>query len=270
MIGVFDSGCGGLSVLSSIHSAMPDLDLLYLGDNARSPYGTRSFDTIYRYTRQGVRALLEVGCPLVIVACNTSSARALRSIQQNDLPGWGSDRRVLGVLRPSVEELGSMSKTGSVGILATEGTVRSGSYELELSKLFPHLKVKSLACPMLVPLVENGELDNVGVRYFVEKYLSDMLTLQPEMDTLLLGCTHYSHLSASIRRACPSHVEVVEQGALVAKKLKDYLLRHPKLAERVSKRGQVRFQTTELASSFIERSKRYWSGSMIVETVKLS
>ena len=169
---MFDSGCGGLSVLKSIHGAMPHFDLLYLGDNARSPYGTRSFEAIYDYTRQGVRALFDCGCPLVIVACNTSSARALRAIQQCDLPGWGLDKRVLGVLRPSVEVLGSMSKTGSVGILATEGTVRSGSYELELGKLFPHLTVKSLACPMLVPLVENGELDNIGVRYFIEKYLS--------------------------------------------------------------------------------------------------
>jgi glutamate racemase len=240
-----------------------------LGDNARSPYGTRSFEAIYEYTRQGVFALFESGCPLVIVACNTSSARALRTIQQCDLPGWGLDKRVLGVLRPSVEVVGAMSKTGRVGIFATEGTVRSGSYELELTKLFPHLRVMSLACPMLVPLVENGELDNIGVRYFIEKYLSELLSLHPRMDTLLLGCTHYSHLGALIRSSCPRGVTVVEQGALVAHKLKDYLERHPEMAERILKRGAVRFQTTELASNFLERSKRYWSGPMEVETVKL-
>ena len=250
MIGIFDSGYGGLSILKDLRLALPEADFLYLGDNARSPYGSRSFETVFRYTWQGVQQLFEWGCPLVVLACNTSSARALRNIQQNMLPLHAPDRRVLGVLRPAVEQIGSHSLNGHVGILATEGTVKSQSYEIEMAKFFPHVKVTSLACPMLVPLVENGEWSGEGVEFFVRRYAEQLLALDPLIDTVLLGCTHYPHLMPVFRKIFPSQVKILGQGGLVAPSLVDYLKRHPEMKQRLSFKGETRFSSTEVSETF--------------------
>ena len=249
-IGVFDSGYGGLTILREIRRKMPQYDYLYLGDNARAPYGTRSFDVVYEFTLQAVRYLFEQGCHLVILACNTASAKALRSIQQNDLPRLDPQRRVLGVIRPTVEVVSNISKTRHVGIMATPGTIRSRTYELELAKQSPDIKVTGEACPMWVPLVENEEYNSPGADYFVRERIESLLRRDPLIDNVILGCTHYPLLLDKIRQYMPENVHIIEQGNYVAQSLKDYLNRHPEMAERITQGGAARFLTTEQAEAF--------------------
>lgn len=249
-IGVFDSGYGGLTILREMRRRLPDYDYLYLGDNARAPYGPRSFDVVYKFTLEAVRYLFAQGCPLVILACNTASAKALRTIQQNDLPQIDPTRRVLGVIRPTVEHLGEMSHDGHIGVFATAGTVRSQSYDLEVAKLFPDFTVDSQACPMWVPLVENHEADGEGADYFVNKYVGELFTKRGDIDTVLLACTHFPILYDKIRRAVPEGVNVVCQGEVVAESLADYLRRHPEMESRLDRGGTCRYLTTENPESF--------------------
>ncbi len=249
-IGVFDSGYGGLTILKAIRRLLPQYDYLYLGDNARAPYGSRSFDIVYQFTLQAVRELFSRGCHLVILACNTASAKALRSIQCNDLPGIDPDRRVLGVIRPTAELLGDISRTRHVGVLATPGTVNSHSYLMEVEKLYPEMKVREKGCPMWVPLVENGEAQGEGADYFVRKYIDAIIADDPKIDTLVLGCTHYPILLPKIRRYAPPGVRILAQGELVADSLEDYLRRHPEMEKRLTRGGTVTYLTTESASKF--------------------
>lgn len=249
-IGIFDSGYGGLTILSEIRHRLPQYDYLYLGDNARAPYGTRSFDVVYTYTLQAVKHLFSCGCQLVILACNTASAKALRSIQQNDLPGIDPNRRVLGVIIPTVEALGNLSQSKHVGVMATPGTVMSKSYSIETAKLYPEIAVEEVACPMWVPLIENNEAGEPGADYFVKKYCDIIMERDPEIDTLLLGCTHYPLIKDKIRMFIPESVNIVPQGKLVAKSLEDYLKRHPEIEKECSKNGITEFQTTENPEKF--------------------
>lgn len=257
-IGVFDSGYGGLTILEKIRQALPEYDYVYLGDNARTPYGTRSFEVIYEYTWQCVRYLLqEEGCALVILACNTASARALRSIQQRELKQvWLADgserRRVLGVIRPTVERVSEYTQSGHVGVLATPGTVRSESYLLELAKQNPHLVVSQEACPMWVPLIENGEHNGAGADFFVAKYIHAILQRDPQIDTLILGCTHYPLLRNKIEAILPAGVRLLAQGELVAEALRDYLQRHTDLESLLEKGGTCRYLTTESEEKFCQ------------------
>jgi len=251
-IGVFDSGYGGLTIFDKIREQMPAYDYIYLGDNARSPYGPRSFEVVYHFTRQAVEKLFREGCQLVILACNTASAKALRTIQQNDLPVWDADRRVLGVIRPTVEILGELSRTRHIGILGTAGTISSRSYTLEVEKMFPGMHVTGEACPMWVPLVENKEYMSPGADYFIRKNLDHILTVDPEIDTLILACTHYPLLLNKIRQFIPEGISVISQGEYVATSLVDYLRRHPEMDTRLTKGGQCRFLTTESADKFSE------------------
>lgn len=252
MIGVFDSGFGGLTILRDLRKALPQYDYLYLGDNARAPYGSRSFETIYRYTLQAVRELFRRGCPLVIIACNTASAKALRSIQQQVLPVEFPDRRVLGIIRPTAEEIGRFSKSGHIGILGTSGTVSSGSYLLEIGHFFPDLVVNQHACPMWVPIVEYGERGTEGARFFVKKEVDALMAEDPQIDTVLLACTHYPLLKDEIEAVLPPHVRLVIQGDIVASKTVDYLKRHPEMEVRLSKGGKSSFLTTD-TSKFFEK-----------------
>jgi glutamate racemase len=249
-IGVFDSGYGGLTVLKEIIHALPQYDYLYLGDNARAPYGNRSFDTVYHYTLQCVQWFFDQGCSLVILACNTASAKALRTIQQNDLPRIGPDKRVLGVIRPTTEIIGSYSETGNVGILATNGTVASNSYPIEIAKFYPSIKVYQEACPMWVPLVENNEYLGHGADFFVKKNLHSIFEKGETIDVLLLACTHYPLLNEKIREYLPVAVKLLSQGEIVAKSLAEYLLRHPEMETRCSKKGQREFYTTDSTEDF--------------------
>jgi len=251
-IGVFDSGYGGLTILKGIRETLPQYDYLYLGDNARTPYGTRSFDVVYRFTRQAVESLFSRGCQLVILACNTASAKALRSIQQKDLPGLDPSRRVLGVVIPTVEALGHITKNGNIGLLGTPGTVSSGTYDIEIAKFFPQFRTVSVACPMWVPLVENKEFDSPGADYFVKKYVDELFTQEPEIDTVILGCTHYPLLIDKIRREIGSRATIVTQGELVGASLADYLRRHPEMDAKCTKGGSCEFLTTENPDKFTE------------------
>lgn len=255
-IGVFDSGYGGLTVLNEIQAALPQYDYLYLGDNARSPYGSRSFEVIYEYTWEGVQALFAAGCSLVILACNTASAKALRTIQQKQLPVIAPNKRVLGVIRPSTEVIGEISQTKHVGILATEGTVKSESYLIEIKKFAPEIIVNQHACPMWVPLVENGMHQTPGGEYFIEKDLDEILKKDPEIDTILLGCTHYPILEEKIKNYLPKSVRVVSQGKIVADRLEDYLNRHPEIETLCSKNGETKYLTTENAEAFSEKASK--------------
>ncbi|MCE2711438.1 MAG: glutamate racemase [Cryomorphaceae bacterium] len=262
-IGVFDSGYGGLTVLSEFIKALPQYDFLYLGDNARSPYGSRSFDVVYEYTLQAVTELFSRGCHLVVLACNTASAKALRTIQQNDLPKMFPDRRVLGVIRPSTESLGSMTRSKHVGILATEGTVRSESYVIELAKFAPDCSVVQHACPMWVPLIENNLQFSEAGKVFIKNDVEQLLQKDSKIDTILLGCTHYPIVSEYLRSIVPQHIQIITQGSLVAEKLVNYLERHPEINERCIKDASLRFLTSEnnqvfdrQAESFIGRSIR--------------
>ena len=268
-IGVFDSGYGGLTILSKFRELLPQYDYLYLGDNARTPYGTRSFEVVYEFTLQAVRRLFELGCPLVILACNTASAKALRSIQQNDLPYLDSTRRVLGVIRPTVECIGEITHTRHVGLLATSGTVKSESYPLEIRKLFPDIKVTGVACPLWVPLVENNEADSEGADYFVRKYIDTLLCKDPEIDTIILGCTHYPLLLNKIRQFTPPHIRLVTQGEYVSRSLKDYLFRHPEMDERCLKNAHCEFLTTESVEKFRESASLFLHQDVHVRSITL-
>lgn len=249
-IGIFDSGYGGLTVFKEISKQLPQYDFIYLGDNARAPYGVRSFETVYEYTLECVEALFALHCKLVILACNTASAKALRNIQQKDLPGKEALLRVLGVIRPTTELLGTLTKTGHVGILGTQGTVSSQSYVIEAEKFFPKLRVFQEACPMWVPLVEYLEHDSPGADYFVKRHIDKLLIQSPEIDTLLLACTHYPLLIDKIRQYTPPHIKIVPQGEIVAASLVDYLKRHPEIAQRCTKGGRRDFYTTESVGVF--------------------
>ena len=251
-IGVFDSGYGGLTILKGIRQLMPEYDYIYLGDNARTPYGTRSFEIVYEFTLQAVKKLFDLGCQLVILGCNTASAKALRSIQQINLPQLDPTRRVLGVIRPTVECIGSLTKTKHVGILGTVGTIKSESYPIEIHKLWPDVQVTGYACPMWVPLVEYNEFTGEGADYFIKKDIDGLLSQDPDIDTIILGCTHYPLLWEKIRKYTPSHIHLISQGDYVAKSLKDYLERHPEMDTRCTKKGSCRFLTTESVEKFEE------------------
>ena len=268
-IGVFDSGYGGLTILSKIREALPEYDYIYLGDNARTPYGTRSFEIVYEFTLQAVNKLFEMGCHLVILACNTASAKALRTIQMNDLPNIDPDRRVLGVIRPTAECIGSMTQTRHVGILATAGTIKSESYPLEVHKLFEDIKVSGQACPMWVPLVENNEANGEGADFFIHKYIDNLLAKDRQIDTLVLGCTHYPILLPKIQKFIPQGVKVVAQGEYVATSLKDYLHRHPEMDMKCTREGKCRFYTTEAEDKFIESASMFLNENITVQRITL-
>ena len=268
-IGIFDSGYGGLTILRQIRSLMPQYDYLYLGDNARAPYGTRSFDIVYEFTLQAVRYLFEQGCHLVILGCNTASAKALRSIQQNDLPQMDPQRRVLGVIRPTVEIVGGISRSRHVGIMATLGTIRSATYDLEIAKLYPDIKVTGEACPMWVPLVENNEYDGPGADYFVQKNIDNLLSRDPKIDSVILGCTHYPLLLNKIHKYMPAGIHVIEQGRYVADSLQAYLQRHTEMAVRITSGGTVTYLTTEQAETFQSRAAAFIGESLMAKRVYL-
>ncbi len=268
-IGVFDSGYGGLTVLSEFFDLLPEYDFYYLGDNARSPYGPRSFDTVYAYTLQAVKKLFEMGCHLVILACNTASAKALRSIQQNDLPGIDPNRRVLGVIRPSVEAIGTYTKTNHIGILGTSGTVISNSYPLEIKKIYPEISVTQEACPMWVPLVENNEHNSIGADYFIEKNIHSLIQKNNQLDTIILACTHYPLLFEKIRKYVPENINIISQGKIVAKSLKDYLHRHPEMDDKCSKNNIRKFFTTESVEIFMERAQLFCEQIENIEHLEL-
>jgi len=258
MIGVFDSGFGGLTVLEALLKKIPQYDYLYLGDNARAPYGTRSFDTVYQYTLEAVEWFFKQGCSLVILACNTASAKALRNIQQLDLPNMAPDKRVLGVIRPSSEVLGQYSSTHHLGILGTSGTVQSESYPIELAKFAPDAQVFQQACPMWVPLIENGQQDGPGADYFVKLYIDQLFEQSPKIDTVLLACTHYPLMANKIQHFLPNGVKLVTQGDIVAKSLAIYLQNHPEIDQNCSKNGQLRFFTTDNPTSFEEQGSLFF------------
>lgn len=249
-IGVFDSGYGGLTILRRIREILPQYDYLFLGDNARAPYGSRSFEIVYQFTLEAVKALFSYGCRLVIIACNTASAKALRTIQQNDLPHLDATRRVLGVIRPTVEAIGSLTKTRHVGLLATAGTVNSRSYNLELKKLCPDITVTGQACPLWVPIIENNEHNSPGADYFVKEYIDALLARDPEIDTIILGCTHYPLMLDKIRQYTPPGIRLVPQGEYVAPSLARYMERHPDMDARCTRQGTCRYLTTESAALF--------------------
>lgn len=268
-IGVFDSGYGGLTILHQMRSLLPQYDYLYLGDNARAPYGPRSFDVVYQFTREAVVKLFSMGCHLVILACNTASAKALRTIQQNDLPVLDPTRRVLGVIRPTAECIGSITQTRHVGILATEGTIKSESYVLEIQKLYPDISVSGVACPLWVPLIENNEYDTPGADYFVKKRLDALMRLDPDIDSIILGCTHYPLLLDKILKHTPRGVRIIPQGEYVAASLKSYLERHPEIDARCTKHGTCHYLTTENKDKFRESARIFMHEPVDVETITL-
>ena len=260
-IGIFDSGYGGLTIFQKIREMLPAYDFLYLGDNARAPYGPRSFEVVYEFTRSAVTHLFARGCPLVILACNTASAKALRTLQLEDLPKSDDPtRRILGVIRPTVEAADALSQSKCVGVLGTEGTIASRSYELEMAKLFPQIRVVSESCPMWVPLVENGETGTPAAEFFVKRHLDALLSRDEKIDTLILGCTHYPMLLPQIRKFLPAGVQAFSQGACVAERLKDYLSRHPETELRISRGGNAHFLTTEAAERFSAAAKTFLGG----------
>lgn len=268
-IGVFDSGYGGLTILHQMRSLLPQYDYLYLGDNARAPYGPRSFDVVYQFTREAVVKLFSMGCHLVILACNTASAKALRTIQQNDLPVLDPTRRVLGVIRPTAECIGSITQTRHVGILATEGTIKSESYVLEIQKLYPDISVSGVACPLWVPLIENNEYDTPGADYFVKKRIDALMRLDPDIDSIILGCTHYPLLLDKILKHTPRGVRIIPQGEYVAASLKSYLERHPEIDARCTKYGTCHYLTTENKDKFRESARIFMHEPVDVETITL-
>ena len=268
-IGVFDSGYGGLTILSKIRETLPQYDYIYLGDNARTPYGTRSFEIVYEFTLQAVNKLFEMGCHLVILACNTASAKALRTIQMNDLPHLDPQRRVLGVIRPTVDCIGSITHSRHVGVLATAGTIKSESYPMEIHKLFPDIYVSGEACPMWVPLVENNEAQSSGADYFIQKYIDTLLSKDQQIDTVILGCTHYPLLLPKIKHFMPDGIKIVSQGEYVAGSLKDYLHRHPEIAAKCTQNGKCTFCTTEAEEKFIESASAFLNEDITVKRVVL-
>lgn len=268
-IGVFDSGYGGLTILHGIRQQLPEYDYLYLGDNARAPYGPRSFDVVYQFTRQAVMKLFSLGCHLVILGCNTASAKALRSIQQRDIAEWDKDRRVLGVIRPTAEVIGHLTKNNHVGLLATEGTVKSGSYQLEINKFWPDIKVSGVACPFWVPLVEYNEADSPGADYFVKKRIDELMRKDPDIDAVILGCTHYPLLMPKILKYIQPGVRIVPQGEYVADSLKTYLERHPQIERVCTKGGKVSYLTTENPDRFQESAQIFLHERVNVRHVHL-
>ncbi|WP_294720523.1 glutamate racemase [Prevotella sp.] len=268
-IGVFDSGYGGLTILHQMRQLMPQYDYLYLGDNARAPYGPRSFDIVYQFTREAVMKLFDLGCHLVIIACNTASAKALRTIQQNDLPGIDPKRRVLGVIRPTAECIGHITQSRHVGIFATVGTIKSESYVLEIQKLYPDITVTGEPCPMWVPLIENNEYDSPGADYFVEKRIGNLMRRDPKIDTIILGCTHYPLLLNKILKYVPRGVKIIPQGEYVANSLKDYMVRHPEIDVKCSKGGKCHYMTTESVDKFSESAQLFLHEKVDVEQVTL-
>lgn len=268
-IGIFDSGYGGLTILSQIRAQMPQYDFLYLGDNARTPYGTRSFEVVYEFTSQAVKKLFEMGCPMVILACNTASAKALRTIQQIDLPKIDPCKRVLGIIRPTVEYLDDITETRHVGILATSGTIKSQSYPLEIKKLFPDITVSGEACPIWVPLVECGEAKSDGADYFVRRHVDNLLAKDDKIDTLILGCTHYPILYDKIRQYTPSHIKVITQGEYVGKSLVNYMERHPEMDRMCTKQGTCRFLTTESGDIFKQYASIFFDEDIQVQSIAL-
>ena len=268
-IGVFDSGYGGLTVFKSIAAALPQYDYLYMGDNARAPYGNRSFDTVHQYTLECVQWFFAMGCPLVILACNTASAKALRTIQQQDLPNIDPEKRVLGVIRPTAEVIGKYTHTNAVGVLGTKGTITSGSYEIEINKFFPQVNVHQLACPMWVPIIENGEYRSPGADYFVQKYLDELMTRAPDIDTILLACTHYPLLMDKIRKYLPGHVRVVAQGDIVAHSLADYLTRHGEIEAQLTRNSEMSFYTSDDTADFDQHATTFFGASVISQQAHL-
>ncbi len=268
-IGVFDSGYGGLTILKELVKELPQYDYLYLGDNARTPYGTRSFETVYQYTLEAIEWFFNQGCELVVLACNTASAKALRTIQQKDLAQFGKSKRVLGVIRPTAEVIGRFSESGQLGVLATKGTVISESYVLEIAHFFPTMSVFQQACPMWVPLIENGEHEGAGADYFVKDSLDQLMSQSPAIDTILLACTHYPLLIPKIEANIPQHIQVVSQGEIVAKSLANYLERHPAMADSCSKNGQIRFCTTDSNVDFDEKGAIFFGKSLKSEHILL-
>lgn len=268
-IGIFDSGYGGLTIYNEIKKLLPDYDYIYLGDNARTPYGTRSFNTVYEFTRQAVRYLFEQGCQLVILACNTASAKALRSIQQLDLPLLDPNRRVLGIIRPTVETIGEVTKSRHVGVLATEGTIKSLSYPLEIRKLFPDIEVTGEACPIWVPLVETNEFASDGADFFIKRHIENLLARDSKIDTIILGCTHYPILLDKIRKYVPKGISIMTQGSAVASSLKDYLSRHPEMDSLCTKGGSSTFFTTESEGKFGNQASLFLNQQIEVKTAIL-
>jgi glutamate racemase len=270
-IGIFDSGIGGLTVFRSIAEQLPGYDYIYLGDNSRAPYGNRSFNTIHQYTWECVQWLFKQGCPLIILACNTASAKALRTIQQKDMQGMDPSKRVLGVIRPTAEVIGNYSSTKEIGVLGTTGTVQSGSYLLEIQKFFPDLKVYQQACPLWVPLVESGEYEKPGSDYFVQEYLDQIMAQSTNIDTLLLACTHYPLLQDKIKAHLPANVKVIAQGDIVANSLVDYMQRHPELEQKISKEGTRKFYTTtDDTTDFDHHASRFFSAPVMSEFVSVT
>jgi glutamate racemase len=268
-IGVFDSGYGGLTIYDEIKKLLPQYDYIYLGDNARTPYGTRSFDVVYEFTRQAVEYLFRQGCQLVILACNTASAKALRTIQQVDIPLCDPNRRVLGIIRPTVEHVGEVTSSRHVGVLATEGTIKSRSYPLEIRKLFPDIEVVGEACPMWVPLVETNEHKSEGADFFVKRHIDNLLARDSEIDTIILGCTHYPMLLEKIRKYTPEGITLLTQGAAVAASLKDYLFRHPEMDSLCTKGGETLFCTTEADGKFVTQASMFLQQPIEVKAVTL-
>lgn len=268
-IGVFDSGYGGLTILNSIRQLLPQYDYLYLGDNARAPYGPRSYEVVYEFTRQAVKKLFDMGCQLVILGCNTASAKALRSIQQNDLAQWDSSRRVLGVIRPTAEIIGKLTTNGHVGLLATEGTVKSNSYTLEIAKLWPNLTVTGQACPFWVALVEYNEADSPGADYFVKKRVDQLMQHDPEIDTIILGCTHFPLLMPKILKYIKPGVRLIPQGEYVASSLQDYLQRHTDMEQRITRGGTARYFTSESPDKFKANASIFLRESIEAEHIEL-
>jgi glutamate racemase len=268
-IGIFDSGYGGLTILHGIRQLLPEYDYLYLGDNARAPYGGRSFEVVYEFTRQAVTKLFDMGCNLVILGCNTASAKALRTIQQHDLPKTDAYHRVLGIIRPTAEVIGSLTNTRHVGIFATEGTIKSESYNMEIHKFAPDIKVSGVACPFWVPLVEYNEADSPGADYFVKKRIDQLLRMDPKIDTIILGCTHYPLLLPKIHKYIPRSIRIVSQGEYVADSLQRYFEHHPEIEQRCTKGGQVHYLTTENPEKFKEQAQLFLHEPVEVENISL-
>jgi len=273
MLGVFDSGFGGLTVLKDLVRALPNYDFAYLGDNARAPYGNRSFESIYNYTLEAVRYLFSLGCPLVILACNTASAKALRTIQQKDIPVIAPSNRVLGIIRPMAEEIGNFTKTGHIGVLGTVGTIASESYLLEIAKFWPNLHVKQEACPMLVPLVEKGLTKHPATEMFIREYTQKILALEPRIDTLVLACTHYPLLQDIFEKNLPKNVKIASQASIIAPKTLEYLAKHPEIDSRISKNlqknGKIRFLTTDSVEFFEKGATSFWGEGIRAEKVSI-
>lgn len=268
-IGIFDSGIGGLTVLREIVKTLPQYDYIYLGDNARAPYGNRSFETVYHYTLECVKKLFEMNCPLVILACNTASAKALRNIQQIYLPQMAPQKKVLGVIRPTTEVAGIFTKTKHIGVLGTVGTVQSDSYKIEIEKFFPDVKVFQQACPMLVPLVENNEMNSSASDFFIKKYLKKLFSKSRKIDTLILGCTHYPMLFSRIKKFSPRGIKIISQGPIVAESLADYLKRHPEIEQNCSMKNTLRFFTTDSPENFNKLATVFWKRKFKAEKLAL-